>query len=48
MTLRVVLTAQGNLKAQGMAHKANALGFSVPLHSPEPRSLTYWRMPGHH
>ena len=45
MTLRAILTAQGNLKRRGMAQKANASPFSLPLHSPESRSLIYWRMP---
>ena len=41
MTLRAVLAAQGSLKGRGMA----ASPFSLPLHSPDPPSLTYWRMP---
>lgn len=45
MTLRGVLAAQENFKAYGAAHKASPIGFSIPLHSPEPRSLIYWRMP---
>ncbi len=43
--LRAILTAQGNLKGRGMAQKANASPFSLPLHSSESRSLIYWRMP---
>ena len=39
MTLRAILAAQGNLKGRGMAQKANASPFSLPLHSPEWRSL---------
>lgn len=45
MTLRGVLAAQDNFKAHGAAHKASPMGFSTFPHSPERRSLIYWRMP---
>lgn len=44
MTLRAVLAAQGSLKGRGMAQNL-CLALSLPLHSPEPPSLTCWRMP---
>ncbi len=48
MTLRGILTAQGNLKRRGMAQKAYASPFLLPLHSSGSRSLIYWRMPRTH
>ena len=39
MTLCGLLAAQGNFKRRGMAHWANALPFSISLHSSERRLL---------